>query len=523
MVRLLVKKQLMEVFKGYLYNTKKNKARSRFSIVAWFLLFAFLMIVILGGLFTIMALNLCKGLSSADVSWLYFSIMSCLALVLGAFGSVFTTYAGLYLAKDNDLLLSMPIPVRDIITARLANVYIMGAMYSGVVMIPTIAVYWAVADNSFSAIICGIILALIVSVIVLVLSCLLGWVVAKISKKVKNKSAITVIASLAFISLHYYRYGKISAMIQDLLMDAAVYGVKIKESAHWIYTFGSIGEGNWVSTIIVIAIVAAALVITCRVIARGFLSMATSSGAVKKTVYVEKRAKERSAFRALVGKEFNRFTSSASYMLNCGLGILFIVIAAVAVLWKGGMVVEMLDLLAADFRPGMTGILFVTILMLLASMNDMSAPAVSLEGKSIWIPQSLPVEPKTVLRAKAMAHLLLGGIPMLLAILSVVIVLKASALESILIVLVSITFTLFSVAGNSFLGIKLANIHWTNEIVPIKQGGAVALSLFGVWIVALVFGGLFMWFAYKIGVVAYLAIWTAVFASGTWALMHWLD
>ena len=57
--------------------------------------------------------------------------MGLLAVLLGAFGSVFNTYSSLYLSKDNDLLLSMPIPVRSIMASRLLGVYLMGLMYSG--------------------------------------------------------------------------------------------------------------------------------------------------------------------------------------------------------------------------------------------------------------------------------------------------------------------------------------------------------------------------------------------------------
>ena len=38
-----------------------------------------------------------------------------IALALGIFGSVFNTFASLYQAKDNDLLLSLPIPIYAII------------------------------------------------------------------------------------------------------------------------------------------------------------------------------------------------------------------------------------------------------------------------------------------------------------------------------------------------------------------------------------------------------------------------
>ena len=66
---------------------------------------------VLGGMFAMLAKILCAPLHAAGLGWLYFAMMGLIAVLLGAFGSVFTTYSTLYLAKDNDLLLSLPIPV----------------------------------------------------------------------------------------------------------------------------------------------------------------------------------------------------------------------------------------------------------------------------------------------------------------------------------------------------------------------------------------------------------------------------
>ncbi|MBQ3319813.1 MAG: hypothetical protein IJG75_04830, partial [Spirochaetia bacterium] len=181
MLKVLLKKQLAEVFKSYFYDAKKNKMRSKGSIVAWFIFYVVIMVGLLGGMFTFLAFSLCGGLVQVGMGWLYFVLMGGIAIVLGAFGSVFNTYSGLYLAKDNDLLLSMPIPVRIIITARLMNVYLMGAMYAATALLPALIVYWIVAGVTAARIICGVALFLTVTVIVLLLSCLLGWVVAKIS------------------------------------------------------------------------------------------------------------------------------------------------------------------------------------------------------------------------------------------------------------------------------------------------------------------------------------------------------
>ena len=53
----------------------------------------------------------------------------------------------------------------------------------------------------------GMILTLLISVFVMTLSCLLGYVVAKVSLKLKHKSMITVLVSLIFIG-GYYMEGK---------------------------------------------------------------------------------------------------------------------------------------------------------------------------------------------------------------------------------------------------------------------------------------------------------------------------
>ena len=136
MLKILVKKQLTEIFRSYFYNPKTNKARSKGAVAGYIILFAVVMVGLLGGMFTMMSLGLCGPLVSAGMGWLYFALMSLLAVLLGAFGSVFNTYSGLYLAKDNDLLLSMPIPVNTLMASRLLSVYLMGLMYSGVVILP---------------------------------------------------------------------------------------------------------------------------------------------------------------------------------------------------------------------------------------------------------------------------------------------------------------------------------------------------------------------------------------------------
>ena len=196
----------------------------------------------------------------------------------------------MYLAKDNDLLLSMPIPVRHIMTARLLSVYLMGLMYSAIVMVPALIVYWVNVPVSAVTAFGGILLMLLISLIVLILSCALGWLVAKISLKLKNRSFITAIISLVFIGAYYFFYFRAQQMISDLIANAVLYGQSILGSAYPLYVFGRVGEGDAAAMGIASAVVIAVFALTAFAMSKSFLKIATSS-AIRARRYTGKHAR----------------------------------------------------------------------------------------------------------------------------------------------------------------------------------------------------------------------------------------
>lgn len=522
MLSVLLKKQMTEIFRGYFYDAKKNKSRSKAGTAAYLVLFVGVMVGLLGGMFTYLSLSICGALTAAGMDWLYFALMGMLAVLLGVFGSVFNTYSSLYLSKDNDLLLSMPIPVNVIMTSRLLTVYLMGLMYSLVVILPAVIVYWVTAPISASVIFGGLLLILLISVFVLTLSCALGWVVAKISLKLKNKSFITVVISLAFIGAYYFFYFKVQTLIQDLLANAAAYGEKIKGTAYPLYLFGSVGSGDAFAMLIVSLVILALFGLMWALISRSFLKIATSSGNTAKKVYKETAVKQKSIAAALLAKEFGRFTSSPNYMLNCGLGILLLPIAGVMLLWQGSAVISVLNQVFGA-RAGCIPVLLCAAVCMLASMNDMAAPSVSLEGKSLWLMQSLPVTPWQVLRGKLSMQLILTGIPALFCTACIAFIYPFTPLELLLTVLVPMLYVLFSALFGLFLGLKMPNLNWTSEITPIKQSAPVTIALFsGFGYTALLCAGFMLLNGWRLGFVGYMSGFGAVTLALCAVLYLWL-
>ena len=432
MLKTLVKKQLMEIFRSYFYNAKTNQKRSKNAVVGYIVLFAFVMIVIIGGMFTVMSLALCVPLAQVGMSWLYFAIMSLMATFLGAF----------------------------------------------------------------------------------------GWLVAKVSRKLKRKNFITVIISLAGIAVYYFFVFKAQTALEALVANAALYGEKIKGAAYPLYLVGCVGTGDGRAMLLVTLIVAALFALMWALLAHSFLKLSTATGASGLAVYRERTLKRQSADAALFKKELARFTASPNYMLNCGLGILLLPVAGVALVIKGG---ELLPLLQMAFgnRGGCVEVLLCTGVCTIAAMNDMATPSVSLEGKNLWLAQSLPVTPWQVLRAKLKVQFALTAIPALVPLACMVLVLPLTPALPLIFV-TALSYIAFSACLGLTLGVMRANLTWTNELAPVKQSLAVAIAMFGGWAYALLLAGLYLLLGWRIGAAVYLALVSAATIAAALALLKWL-
>lgn len=515
MLKALIKKQLAEIlYSSFLRNRKKRSGKGM--LVALILVVAYL-ILFFGG----MNLLLSGALIAVGKGWFYYLLLTVVSVLFGTFGSVFTTYSTLYLAKDNDLLLSSPIPVGHIILSRLFSVYIMGLGYSGLISLPGVIVSWIHSGFRFSHIVGGLVLVLLVSLVVLGLSCLLGWAVARLSLRMKNKSWMALLLSLAFLGLYFYFYFRFMKNLDGIIDKAEALAVDIESSSRLLWRFGRIGEGDWLAMLCAAAATALFLGLIWLLMKKSFLTIATSSAAVKKAVYRERQAVQGSASSALLRKEWYRFSSSSSYMLNCGLGLVFELLIGGYLLLKGGELLSKLDAFLSGFN-GLGPVLLTVVCCAAASMVDISAPSVSLEGKSIWLIQSLPVDPWQILRAKLQFHLTVSFLPTLFCAVAAMLVCPGTLAQKLLLLAVTLLFMLLFALLGLCLGVKMPNLSWTNENVPIKQSGAVAITIFSAMGLTLAIGGLYFLFGWIIGATAYLSLFALLFLAADAALFLWL-
>ncbi|NLB61505.1 MAG: hypothetical protein GX802_03635, partial [Clostridiales bacterium] len=211
------------------------------------------------------------------------------------------------------------------------------------------------------------------------------------------------------------------------------------------------------------------------IISKNFIKIATTKAGSVKIKYVERGFKMRTAKNALLRKELRRFGSSAMYMLNTSLGLLFGVVGAVFLAVKADEALKLVNKLCVD--ESYLGILAAVALCGLSTMNIISAPSISLEGKNLWIPQSLPVHAREVLFAKAKLQLVISIPAMLITQIIFALALRLSAANIVVLFALPIVFAIFSSLLGVYINLLFPKFDWVSETVAVKQGISILLTM----------------------------------------------
>lgn len=495
MLRTLIKKQLLEIWQGYFIDRKTGKARTKKGIILFFLLLAVLFLG-LGFAFYAMAGGIGGAILGNGINWLYFALIGLLSMALGVFGSVFNTYASVYLPKDNEQLLSLPIPERKLLFARLTGVYSTSLMYSAWVWIPVMIAYWVMVPVNALNIISPVLMTFVIALFVTVLSCVLGWVVALIASKAKGKSFLTLFLSLAVFVLYYVVYFKIINSLSEIISHIAELGNTVKSWLHYSYLLGKASDGDILSMLLVTGITLVLAVLCFLVLSKSFTKLSTASvNGSKKTKVIADYTKK-PVKTALLHREYKHFTSVSTWMLNGGFGLLLLPIGAVVLLIKSGTISEVLPEIAAEIPEfyALLPVLFPAAVCLILSVNAITSVSVSMEGKTLWQLQSLPLEPWEILHAKENMSVQLNVYPAIFFVLVCGTVLRFNWWETVLIC-VAVWFYIWAVSDfGLFLNLKNPNFSWTNVASVTKQSMPVVISMFGGWAFCIVlgFGGFFL-------------------------------
>ena len=82
--------------------------------------------------------------------------MGLTALLVSVLASAFTSYSGLFQSRDNELLLSLPIPPAVIFGVRVSTVYLACLIYLLMAWVPAVVCYGLLAAHPLAGVLLGL-------------------------------------------------------------------------------------------------------------------------------------------------------------------------------------------------------------------------------------------------------------------------------------------------------------------------------------------------------------------------------
>ena len=519
MLKTLLKKDIA-AFLSFFLMGKDGKRRS----VGVSIAFALLMVYGFGAMcvmFWEMSKQLCPALIATGNHWVFFAIMGVMASGFGLIGGIFSAKSKLYEAKDNDLLLSMPIPAWALLLTRMISVYAFTLLFEALVFAPAMAQYISVVGASWQAILGGVLVILLMPFGVVAISCLVGFLLTWITQWLPFKNLFIVVGFLAVLVGYYFLVGKINEFLGYVVTNGEAVGGWMQTALFPFAQLGKAATGDFVALLWFSLLFVGVFALLYWLLSVTYFRLITTKKGERYAKYQEKPLQASSPLVALVKKEFLRLFKTPMYLLNASMGSILTLLISVMMLIKGDVFGEMLGLSQGLLAAGEKGLLVVAIVGFMASSNTISASSVSLEGESLWVLQTMPILAKTALFAKALTHFICTVVPLSICAVVSCCVFGVYAYLPWALCMAVLASALFAVMGLA-LNLKFPVMRWTNETAVVKQSAAATFAMFGGWGVSLLpIGGYFLFGKY-LPPMGYLALCLAVYTVALAALCIWL-
>ncbi|MCI8401971.1 MAG: hypothetical protein HFI38_07810 [Lachnospiraceae bacterium] len=516
---LLLKVQLLNTLR--LSGLKQKDRRRRAGFAAMGMVYIFLAALIVWYCYT-MAVGL-KMVGLARLIPLY-------AVTMGGLATIFFTFLKangvLFGCRDYDLLMALPVPVSVTITSRFATMYIFNTVCSLGVMAPMGVVYLSGVSEALPWVF-WILGAMLASLIPTTLASVAAALVAAVSSRFRYSNIMTVVFSLVLVfgilglsmkmgmmdesqlnAASIAALGdQIAVLLGRIYLPAAWFGLAV--TAHSIQAFAAFA-GASIGLYLVFVMILSALY---QKIQNGLTAHGTSRG------YQVGHLGGRSPLMALYHKEWKGFISSPVYVINMGIGVLMAVAASAVMCFMGQEA-----LLGATNVPGLERYLSRIILYLpaiLLSMGNTACVSLSLEGKQLWIIQSLPVSLRDVFLSKILVNLTLSLPGAVVSSVFLWISVRPPVAEALVMFLLAVVAVCFTAVSGVFLNLKFPVYQWENQTQVVKRSTSSVCGIF----LGLIVGVVMAFVAVKLSDVPLWAVggaecilWAAV-TVGLWGLL----
>lgn len=410
-----------------------------------------------------------EQLHKQGYTYIMLALMIFVSLILCVVNTIYKSQGVLFVSKDNDLLLSLPIEKKAILASRIIKLMLLEYIWTAIILVPSLVVYVYYEGLTLSLIISSIIMLIALPIIPVILGTILGYIATAISSRFKSKNIMQIIVSVIIFVVTFYFSFKLSGNLNELINKAQDIYKTLKEIYYPLGLYiECIEKLDVLKLLTILAINVVPLILFVLIFSLGYFEIISKlSENHSKSKFKFTTVKTRSVYDALFAKEAKKYFRSSIYLLNTIVGPTLLIIGAALLAIKGinieSIVGDNIQLLQ-QLNEYMPLLLYMVAAMGVSTAN-ISASSISIEGKSLQLLKSLPINTMNIFLAKAAFHFLIVFVPSVLSVALAAVVLKLSAID-IIIVTISLALSVFMQA---ILGIVI------NLILPKMDGSEIAI------------------------------------------------
>ena len=481
---ILIRAQLINFFPINEIREPRNKKQSSVVIAS----FGIITLAIFFCVYNIMTAKTLVQVGQQELIPAYMVAVSSFSIL---FLTIFYSNGILFGSRDIEMLLSLPLKSSDIISSKFMFMYLLNFLIGFMFMLPGGIVWVLNGSLNVLQIILYFTSMIFVPLIPMCIAACMGMIVVAVSSYFKRKNVIALIFS--FVMIGIIGYIAVSAMKSgnedsiEIMLSKQITGLYPMSGLFVQHTNFPmyIGMGLFIAFSTVV------FYIFVKIVAMKYGLLNTLAKTTSRYSDNKKSYNRKSIFLALYEKEMGRFLSSYMAVLNAGLGVIFLCVFSIFLLFNSveqigeSSGIENINEYLSNFAP-----------LFIASMLSLSCPAasaISLEGKNIWILQSSPVKVKMILNSKIAVNLTLHLIGYMISMFAFTLKLDMNFIQVINLIIVPICYSIFITVIGISLNKKYPNYEWEREMMVVKQSMPVIVSGL-VGIIALITPILLNWF-----------------------------
>ena len=465
-----------------LFRYKLKKKSSKISSIMFPIFLAILVMVGIGTYAVMFAYEL----APLNLTHVVLTMYRLFTVVITLIEGIYKTQGILFDAKDSDLLFSLPIKKSTIFFVRIFKLLVFQYLYNLLFMLPAFAVYAYFEKPGISFYLISIIMTLLIPIIPTIISALLGSIIKTISVKFKAQKLIQVLSTtIVFIGIFF-----LSFKLKDIITSVVQNAMSINNTLTNIYYPAKlyiqlIQDFKIQDFLMLLAINIIPAILFIYIASINYFKVISkskeTSGSKKRKNNIQ-NIKTKSKIQALVSKEIKRYFSSTVYIFNTAFGIILMLVITITLCVNlDGAINAVLE--GEDIGLTMEQIksyipkIYFQIVIYTACMTSITSSSISLEGKSLYILKTIPIETRKIFKAKIITSNIITMPIMFVSEIIFFIIFRPKIKDIIFILLATIIMPTLTAIIGLLVNLKHPKLNASSDTEVVKQSASSGISV----------------------------------------------